>query len=223
MEHVLNTIIFTTVLISISIALLGIAYIQAIHIQEAPISTIQLKILEIKKAIELLNMKTNIYGVYTGKFSLESIEIEPFSILLKIPGGEQFIFVKRLALKINDLKFSNELKSNFTYNNPSLKISNSYIIPIASITFTKTDMEFGSKINYINIKVPLLLNFKASGNFDLSISLINKTHEVYDFEIIEKSTIELYIDGERALIFSCEIGEKLKIVIEYLFIKIERI
>ncbi|MEM4706594.1 MAG: hypothetical protein QXW27_03520 [Candidatus Methanomethylicaceae archaeon] len=76
MEHVLNTIIFTTVLISISIALLGIAYIQAIHIQEAPISTIQLKILEIKKAIELLNMKTNIYGVYTGKFSLESIEIE---------------------------------------------------------------------------------------------------------------------------------------------------
>lgn len=224
MEHALNAIIFSTALISISIILFGIAHMQAMHIQEAPISAIQLKICEIKIAFELaiMGLKTNVYGVYTGKHSLESVEVEPFCILLKMPGGDQLIFTRRIALKINGLKLFNQLESNFTYNQPSLKISDSYIIPIVSLTFTKTDMEFGSKINHVNIRVPLLLNFKASGSFDLSILLIDKAYEVYDFEIIEKSTVELYIDGERALIFSCDIGDKLKLVIEYLIIKMER-
>ncbi|MCS7097822.1 MAG: hypothetical protein NZ922_02460 [Candidatus Methanomethyliaceae archaeon] len=224
MEHALSTAIITVALIAISISAMGIAYTYALQIQDAPILALRSKIFEIAAALEQassLEIKRSVHGISMGRFIMESIDMGYFNITLELPGGIYEIKLNRIALK--GLGIIESFGNSFNFGQPSIRVlNNEFIVPSIGISYFGTDVEMNSNLHTIVLRIPLIQNFKASGTFTMNIIPMDKKYETHVFELSQEGLVNLRIDGEHALSINVKIGDKIKIVVNYILIKLEK-
>lgn len=224
MEHTLSTAIITIALIAISISAVGVAYTYALQIQDAPLLTLKSKIFEIAAAIEQassLEIKRSVYGISVGRFVMESIDMGYFNIVLELPGGIYEIKLNKIAIK--GLNIIEPFGNTFTFDQPSIRVlDNGFIVPSIGISYFETDVEMNAKLHTITLRIPLFQNFKASGTFTMNIIPMGKKYEIHVFELSQEGLVNLKIDGEEALSVNVKIGDKIKVVVNYILIRLEK-
>ncbi|MEM3674072.1 MAG: hypothetical protein QXG08_01215 [Candidatus Methanomethyliaceae archaeon] len=232
MEYALSTVIITIALVAIATFALASAYPYAIGVQDAPLATLQQRLEEVASALSAAaaGSRATVYGVHTGKFTMRTAEVSPFNITIALPGGSHAVTARKVALEVQGAPIAAPPASNFTLGPPSMRIlqpessgpGRTLLIPLASVGSIETDAQAGATIRSVTVKVPLLLNFTASGTFALSVEPAGSVWETHTFEAAQPGGATLYVDGEVAISFSVGAGDKVRVSVEYLLISPSR-
>jgi hypothetical protein len=226
MHHALTTIIVAASVIAIVGGAAAGIYHYIAQLPEAPVSALQGKAAEIGYFLSASQDGT-VYGVPTGRCTMSSVSLDPFNVTLALPEGPSSFPANKTALAVQGVMFSAPPSANYSQVGGARIFSSgntTYIMPLMRLVSVATERELGTTVHLVTLSVPSIQQgFSASGTFNVMRRTLGTDRAEYARDVKAGGTADLYVDGAQAASFAVQAGDKVKVVVLYNKIQLEKI
>jgi len=222
MHYALTTIIVAASFIAIVGGAAAGLYYYVGQVPEAPASALQGKVVEIGSFLSASQDGT-VYGVSTGRCTMSSAQLEPFTLTLQLPEGPSYVPANKTALAVPGMVVSAPPAGNFSLSGGARVFGGTlngsqamFIMPLMKMVSVTTERELGTTVHLITLSVPSIQQgFSASGTFNIMRRTTGTENAEYARDVEMSGSATLYVDGEPATAFSVQAGDKVKVMVLY--------
>jgi len=196
------------------------------EVPEAPSSALQGKAVEIGAFLSASQDGT-VYGISTGRCTMQAAALEPFNVTLSLPEGSSSFGAGKTVLAVPGMVVSTPPMANFSQEGGARVFSSgntTYIMPLMRMVSVTTERDLNTTVHLITLSVPSIQQgFSATGTFNIMRRTIGTEAAEHARNVERSGTATLYVDGAQALQFQVQAGEKVRIVVLYRMVQLTKI
>lgn len=227
-EPISRIVIAAAVLAALSFLAIG-CYTRVAEIPSATEGALFEKACEIGIAA-YRNEGATVFGVSTGRLVMTTAEVDPVNLTLRLPGGDQYLLLRRHAICVKGGALAVPPSENFSVSTPEnapyeagvgVRLVNGeeggakalFIMPVPVIGYSCSVGDLGVKVHSFTIALASLEGgLSASGTFDLLL-LKNASHQRHYARFAAvPGEAEVWVNGEKAI--GCHVGAGEKVVVD---------